>query len=87
MKVVDVVLPLAVALVCCGGEIIVEQSGDIGMPPGGYTLPITQTMSVFDPTKIEAIQLDIVSSTQIDGQAPTPPGGVCISNLTLLVPN
>jgi hypothetical protein len=56
----------------------------IGMSPGGYTVPITQTATTFDPTRIEAIQFDIVSSTQIDGQAPTPPGGVCISNLTLL---
>jgi hypothetical protein len=56
----------------------------IGMTPGGYTAPTTQTASTFDPTKIQAIQFDIVSSTTIDGQAPTPTGGVCISNLTLL---
>jgi hypothetical protein len=56
----------------------------IGMSPGGYTAPTTQTVSTFDPTKIQAIQFDIVSSTMIDGQAPTPTGGVCISNLTLL---
>jgi hypothetical protein len=56
----------------------------IGMMPGGYMAPTTQSVSTFDPTKIQAIQFDIVSSTSIDGQAPTPAGGVCISNLTLL---
>jgi hypothetical protein len=57
----------------------------IGMTPGGYTAPMNQTVSTFNPAIIQAIQFDVVSSTNIDGQAPTPPpNGVCISNLTLL---
>jgi hypothetical protein len=57
----------------------------IGVTPGGYTMPATQTLTTFDPTKIQAIQFAVVNSTSImDGSAPLPTNGVCISNLTLL---
>jgi hypothetical protein len=60
----------------------------IGVTPGGYTPPASQTLTTFDPTKIQAIQFAIVNSTFImGGHAPTPTNGVCISNLTLLATN